>query len=44
MSHVSQIFIFIYIGEMLLKILAMDPYNYFKVSLPIMPRCQLLPR
>ncbi|CAG05621.1 unnamed protein product, partial [Tetraodon nigroviridis] len=26
------IFIFIYIGEMLLKILAMDPYNYFKVG------------
>lgn len=31
--HLSQVFTFIYIVEMLVKIVAMDPYNYFKVRL-----------
>lgn len=47
-SHPSQVFTFIYLGEMLVKIVALDPYEYFRVRLLTtrqwVSRCRLLPR
>lgn len=34
-SDLCQVFTVIYTAEMVVKVVAMDPYNYFRVRLPV---------
>lgn len=37
-SDLRQVFTVIYAAEMVVKVVAMDPYNYFRVRLPVRSR------